>query len=95
MKFGQKAKEEMSNTQPIAYEPVSLKVEEPADLNSTAFSVTRNPNGGFALVKVAYNPVTMLAKVVEVKRVSDNREEAEYYFRVAVGEYLGNLEANS
>ena len=91
MKFGQKPKEEI-------VEPVIMKEpvkEEPKDLNSLAFSVTRNPAGGYALVTVAYNPITMLAEVQEVKRVADSREEAEYYFRVAVGNYLGELEARS
>jgi hypothetical protein len=101
MKFGQKPKnltqEELdSGIQSLKRGPVSEKeVEEPKDLNSLAFSVTRNPNGGYALVTLNYNPVTMQSKVSEVKRVSDNREEAEYYFRVAVGEYFAKMEANS
>lgn len=72
-----------------------VSVEEPQDLNSTAFSLTRNPEGGFALVTVKYNPITMLAKVETVKKVADSREEAEYYFRVAVGEWFGAEELKS
>lgn len=97
MKFGQKNKEQStvvdlsdSNVQ------LDLEVTEPlVDLNSTAFSMTRHPEGGFALVTVKYNPVTMQAQVQEVKRVSDNREEAEYHFRVKVGEYFASQELNN
>ena len=88
MKFGQKLKEDVKMEEMISK-------EEPKDLNSLAFSITKNPTGGYALVTVKYNPITMLAEVAEVKRVADSREEAEYYFRVAVGNYLGELEARS
>lgn len=70
-------------------------VEEPQDLNSTAFSITNHPEGGFALVKIKYNPVTMASKVETVKKVADSREEAEYYFRVEVGTYFAELQAKS
>lgn len=100
MRFGQNKKEEAKvvsvTTTPIEAKGILTDIrEEPVDLNSTAFSVTNHPEGGFALVEVKFNPVTMQAKVESVKKVSDSREEAEYYFRVKVGEYFADMERKS
>ena len=68
---------------------------EPADLNSTGFSLIRGPESGFSLVTIKFNPITMEAKVESVKKVSDSREEGEYYFRVKLGEYFAGQESRS
>lgn len=68
---------------------------EPLDLNSTAFSVIKHPESGYALVTLSFNPITMKAKVDKVERVGDNREDGEHYFRVAVGQYFADQERKS
>jgi hypothetical protein len=99
MKFGSSkftnAKETTQPVKQLQDEEVVEDSQESQDLNSTAFSLTRHPEGGFALVEVKFNPVTMLAKVSSLKKVSDSREEAEYYFRVRVGEFFANEESKS
>lgn len=74
--------------------PVNLN-EETQDLNSTAFSLIRGPEGGFSIATVLFNPVTMEAKVESVKKVSDSREEGEYYLRIRLGEYFADQERKS
>lgn len=91
MKFGQQKTElEVSEK-----EANKTETEEAKDLNSLAFSLTKHPEGGFALVTVKFNPVTMQAEVESVKKVSDSREEGEYYFRVEVGQYFADMELKS
>lgn len=96
MKFGQSKKEEPKQLEHIDYENSSVSVEpEPEDLNSTAFSLIKGPESGFSLVTLKFNPITMQAKVVDVKKVADSREEGEYHFRVEVGAYFASQEAKS
>ena len=93
MKFGENKKQQVQH---IEYDKVKESVVEPLDLPSSAFSMIRHPdNNGFALVTVKFNPVTMEAKVEEVKKVGENREDAEFSFRVRVGEYFSEQESRS
>jgi hypothetical protein len=91
MRFGEKPTVKKETTQPVT----SLPEETVEDLNSTAFSLIRGPESGFSLVEVKFNPITGNAKVESVKKVSDSREEGEYYFRVKVGEYFADQERKS
>ncbi len=83
--------------------PVTVKddekqevVSEVPEYTSQAFSMVRHPdNNGFALVTVAFNPVTMEAVVTEVKKVGENREDAEFAFKVRVGDFFANQESRS
>lgn len=85
-------KEETVNNEEITM----ATVEELPEYTSQAFSMVRHPdNNGFALVTVAFNPVTMEAKVTEVKKIGENRDEAEFYFKVRVGEFFANQESKS
>lgn len=68
------------------------KEEDPPEYTSKAFSLGRHPEGGFAVIIVDFNPVTMHAKVNEVKRVGDSREEAEYHFKIMVGQFFADQE---
>ena len=70
--------------------------ETPVEYTSQGFSMIRHPdNNGFALVTVAFNPVTMDAKVTEVKLISENRDDAEFYFKVRMGEYFSEQQSRS
>lgn len=91
-RFTKKVEAPTGNVETPAVLPIT---EEPVDLNSTGFSMIQHPEGGFALVTLKFNPVTMLAKVEEVKKVSESRMAAEDAFRMAVGQYFGEQEAKS
>lgn len=97
MKFGSEkfgSKKDVK-AEPVPYEEVKPEVKEEVPMTGTGFSLMRGTNGGFSLVKLAYNADTKEAKVLEVKKVADSREEAEYYFRIAVGEWMASEELNS
>lgn len=63
-----------------------FKAETPV-FNSQTFGLVRNLDGsqGWSLVTLKFNAKENKAVVDEVKKVSDSREEAEYYFKVAIG----------
>lgn len=71
------------------------KEDDAPEYTSQAFSITNHPEGGYALVEIDYNPVTMHAKVKEVKKVGDSRADAEEYFRIRVGNYFAEIQAKS
>lgn len=62
-------------------------------MNSKAFGLVRNLDGtqGWSLVTLNFDAKSETAKVSEVKKVSDSREEAEYYFKVACGHMFMDL----
>lgn len=93
-KFSSKKAEESSE---VTEAPVFTKAptEEPADLNSTGFSMIRHPEGGFAIVILKFNPVTMLAKVDNISRRIESRMETEDEFKMIVGRYFAEQESKS
>lgn len=103
MKFGQSKgnnnyiKDETAPVAVVATPPVvpATNLQDVVDLNSTGFSLIRGPDSGFSLVTIKFNPITMEAKVETVKKVSDSREEGEYYLRIRLGEYFAAQEAKS
>ncbi len=104
MRFGESKKKEetkVSGTSGGAGSPAKVveehySAEIPIEYTSQAFSMVRHPdNNGFAFVTVAFNPVTMDAKVVEVKKIGENRDDAEFFFKVRVGEFFANQESKS
>lgn len=95
MKFGERKKMD-NKIEPIEYAKVGeLPVTEDADLNSTGFSLIAHPEGGFAMVTIKFNPVTMLAKVEEVRKTGSSRMEAEDEFKMTVGRYFVEQELKS
>ena len=68
--------------------------EEPevSSMPLEAYSVARNPNGGWAVVKVGFNLADNTAKVLEVKPVSQSRTEAEFQFKIDVGHYFEKMD---
>lgn len=71
------------------------KNEAKPEYTNEAFSVIKHPdNNGFALVRVAFNPVTKQAVVTSLEK-HENRQDCEHYFRVAVGEYFAAQESRS
>ena len=88
-------KKELTVTAPAVVQLDDYK-PAPVEYTSTAFSMIRHPdNNGFALVTLAFNPVTLDAKVTEVKLVSENRDDAEFYFKVRMGEYFSEQQSRS
>lgn len=99
MKFGEMKKKQSV----IEITEADLKVKDASvpevnesqdDLTNESFSLIRNPDGstGWTIVTVIYNPITTEAKVVELKKVGDSREDAEYAFKVMVGKYFAKVQ---
>ncbi len=100
MRFGESKKKVETPVSPVTVKyddgNQGLGSEAPIEYTSQAFSMVRHPdNNGFALVTVAFNPVTMDAKVIEVKAIGNNREDAEFTFKVRVGDFFANQESKS
>jgi hypothetical protein len=95
MKFGERKKMEQAKIEPIDYSKPELPVTESEDLTSTGFSMIKHPEGGFAIVTLKFNPVTMQAKVEEVRRTGPSRMDSEDAFKMAVGNYFADQEMNS
>jgi 4-hydroxy-3-methylbut-2-en-1-yl diphosphate synthase IspG/GcpE len=85
-------KEETKDIQPITYENSEV-IPVVADLMHTGFSMIKHPESGYAIVTLKFNPVTLQAKVDKVDKVADNRADAEYYFKIKVGEWFAEQEA--
>jgi hypothetical protein len=94
MVFGgsKKKKEEVSTTGETV---TNEDIVEDVDLTSTAFSMIKHPESGFALVTVRFNPITLQAKVDNVERIGDNRQDAEYHLKVKIGQYFAQQESQS
>jgi len=92
MKFGER-KKMLEAEREDKESQVTEKSEDFSDLTSTGYSLIRHPESGFAVVVLKFNPVTMKATVKEVRKVSDNRTDAEFYFKVEVGNYFAEQES--
>lgn len=97
MAFGSKNKknEEVSSSVENEVKVEEVKIEEVPEYTSKAFSMGRHEAGGFAVYTLVFNPITGEAKVSDILRTGESRSDVEYHLRIAIGNYMAEMESKS